>query len=92
MPHAHHRPHQDLLSKLGENVRRERQRKGYTQEVLAELVDVHPRMIQKIEFGQTNILATTAMRLQAALGCDWSDLMPKLPTPKSFGKKSVRRL
>jgi len=33
-------------------------------------------MIQKIEFGETNLLATTAMRLHAALECDWTDLMP----------------
>lgn len=82
MPHARHKPHQDLLKKLGENVRRERHRMGYTQEKLAELVDVHPRMIQKIEFGQTNILATTAIRLQAALECEWTDLMPAVSLPK----------
>lgn len=76
MPHAHHRPRQELLAKLGDNVRRERQRVGLTQEQLAELVDVHPRMIQKIEAGETNILATTAMRLQAALECEWTALMP----------------
>lgn len=89
MPHARHRPHQDLLKKLGENVRRERRKKGYTQEELAELVDVHPRMIQKIEFGQTNILATTAMRLRAALECEWSDLMPGIEVGK-LRKKPVR--
>lgn len=63
-------------------MRRLRQKKGYTQEQLAELVDVHPRMIQKIEFGETNILATTAMRLHAALECDWTHLMPKVELPK----------
>ena len=66
-----------------------RQKKGYTQEQLSELVDVHPRMIQKIEFGETNILATTAMRLQAALECDWIDLMPKVEVPK-LRKKPLR--
>lgn len=65
-----------MLRKLGENVRRLRHKRGYTQEQLSELVDVHPRMIQKIEFGETNLLATTAMRLHAALECDWTDLMP----------------
>jgi transcriptional regulator with XRE-family HTH domain len=71
-----------LLKELGENVRRLRQKTGYTQEQLAELVDVHSRMIQKIEFGQTNILATTAMRLRAALECEWADLMPDVEKPK----------
>ena len=86
MPNANHKPHRALLVKLGQNVRRERQKAGYTQEQLAELVDVHPRMIQKIEFGETNILATTAMRLQAALECGWTELMPKVKVPKLLVK------
>jgi transcriptional regulator with XRE-family HTH domain len=47
-----------------------------TQETLAELADLNIRTLQKIEAGQTNILITTALRLQRALGCDWSTLMP----------------
>ena len=58
-------------------MRRERNRMGYTQEEFAELVDLHPRVVQKIEAGMTNILATTAIRLQAALECPWDELMPK---------------
>lgn len=89
MPLAHHRPPPELLKKLGENVRRLRRAKDYTQEELAELIDVHPRMVQKIEFGETNILATTAMRLRAALDCSWDDLMPpvEVQKPKRSHKK-----
>lgn len=72
-------------------MRQLRQRRQYTQEQLAELIDVHPRMIQKIEFGQTNILATTAMRLHAALECEWTDLMPKVEVQKLAVKIVVRR-
>lgn len=50
--------------------------KDMTQEKLAELVDVNTRTIQKIEAGDINVLVTTAMRLQKALGCPWSRLMP----------------
>lgn len=64
-----------------------RQKRGYTQEHLAELVDVHPRMIQQIEYGQTNILATTAMRLHAALECDWTELMPKVEIKKTIVRR-----
>ena len=52
-----------------------RNEKGLTQERLAELADLHLRTIQKIEAGQTNILVTTAARIQRALGCDWARLM-----------------
>lgn len=89
MPNASHRPHQDLLRKLGENVRRLRKQKGLTQEKLAELIDVHPRMVQKIEYGQSNILVTTAMRLRDALSCDWDELLSQTvgqKVPRLSGK------
>ena len=81
------RPYHDLIVRLGENVRRQRHLKGYTQEELAELVDLHPRVVQKIEAGQTNILATTAMRLQAALECAWPELMPKVEIHRRVPRK-----
>jgi transcriptional regulator with XRE-family HTH domain len=68
-------PQTKQLSKFGANVRRERWRCGLTQETLAERVDVHPRMIQKIEAGETNLLLTTLLRIQAALGCPWDLLL-----------------
>lgn len=49
--------------------------RGITQERLAEMVDLNIRTLQKIEAGQTNILVTTAIRLQVALGCRWEDLI-----------------
>ncbi len=47
-----------------------------TQERLAELADLNIRTLQKIEAGQINILITTVMRLQKALQCRWSKLLP----------------
>jgi transcriptional regulator with XRE-family HTH domain len=76
------KPYQDAITRFGVNVRRARHLKGYTQEALAELVDLHPRVVQKIEAGKTNILSTTTMRLQAALDCPWSELMPKIDIKK----------
>lgn len=72
-------------------MRRLREKQGLTQEQLAELIDVHSRMIQKVEYGQTNILATTAIRLQAALECDWADLMPKVIIQSKPLARSGRR-
>ena len=48
---------------------------GLTQEKLAELADLAPRTIQKIEAGQLDILATTIHRLQQALHCRYDDLL-----------------
>ena len=46
-----------------------------TQEKTAELPELNIRTLQKIEAGQTNILITTAARIQRALRCDWRRLM-----------------
>jgi len=67
---------QRLLDDFGANVRRERVRKGLTQERLAELVDLNIRSVQKIEAGTINALVTTAIRIQRALGCSWNKLLP----------------
>jgi transcriptional regulator with XRE-family HTH domain len=63
------------LQTFGGNVRRLRNEQAITQEKLAELADLNIRTIQKIEAGQTNILITTAARIQKALACDWNKLM-----------------
>ena len=61
---------------FGANVRRERLRRGWTQEYLAELSGLATRNLQKIEAGQINILQTTGFRIQLALRCPWSRLAP----------------
>jgi len=65
------------LKTFGANVRRERVRRGWTQEKLAEKSDLAARNLQKIEAGEINILVTTAFRIQLALGCSWRRLMPR---------------
>ncbi len=64
------------LKAFGANLRRERTARDVTQEKLAELADLNIRTLQKIEAGQTNILLTTAIRLQRAVGCEWHALVP----------------
>jgi len=67
-----------MLARLGANIERARKACGLTQEKLAETVDLHPRVVQKIEAGETNIKATTLIRIQAALGCAWESIVPKI--------------
>jgi transcriptional regulator with XRE-family HTH domain len=62
------------LKVYGANVRRERVRKGWTQEKLAERAQIATRNLQKVEAGEINILLTTAFRIQLALGCAWKRL------------------
>ena len=63
------------LKKFGSTLKAVRVSRQITQEKLAELTDLNIRTVQKIEAGQTNILITTALRLQKALACRWDELM-----------------
>ena len=64
-----------LIRTLGANLRRERTARGLTQERLAELADLNPRTVQKIEAGDITILVTTLQRLRAPRGCEWKRLL-----------------
>lgn len=63
------------LKALGRRVREERVAAGLTQEKLAELAELSPRTVQKIEAGSLNILVTTLRRIRAAIGCRFEDLL-----------------
>lgn len=63
------------LEKFGACVRRERRTRKITQEQLAERAELHLRVLQKIEAGETNVLITTAQRIQKALGCPWESIL-----------------
>lgn len=79
--------HEPLLSALGANIQVARKEKGITQEQLAELIEVHPRIVQKMEAGELNPKTTTIIRIQAYLGCSWDQLMPKTRATKRAVKK-----
>ena len=64
------------ITVFGASVRRERVRRGLTQDELAERAEIATRNLQKIEAGEINILLTTAFRIQLALGCPYKRLMP----------------
>ena len=65
------------LELFGKNLRDLRKGKGYSQEKLAEIADLHPRALQKIEAGDVNVTLSTILRLQKALGCTWEGLFKK---------------
>lgn len=58
-------------------MRRERNRKGITQERLAELADLSLRNVQRVEAGEINVLMTTVVRIRRALGCSADELIPR---------------
>jgi transcriptional regulator with XRE-family HTH domain len=68
---------QSSLEIFGRNLQVLRKEKGLSQEKLAELADLHPRALQKIEAGDVNVTLTTVLRLQRALNCAWPDLFKR---------------
>ena len=78
MPPPRRKGDYGLLASLGENIQAERRKCGLTQERLAEIVDLHPRIVQKIEAGDLNPKSTTLIRIQNAIGCPWTALIPVL--------------
>ncbi len=60
---------------LGRNIERLRSELGLTQERLAEMVDVHPRYLQKLEAGEGYPSLVVLSHLRTSLNCDWNTLL-----------------
>lgn len=69
------KPPDKWLRAVGDNIRHERKAAGLTQEKLAELADLAPRVVQKIEAGQIAILISTLRRIRKAIGCSYESLL-----------------
>ena len=52
---------------IGENVRRERTRRGLSQEKLAFAADLHPNYVGFVERGERNITVVNLVRIAGAL-------------------------
>ena len=78
------------LADIGASVRRARVARQVTQERLAELTGLNARMVQKIEAGDINFLVTTLGKIQAALRCDWTELLgPEMLAPPVGGSRGL---
>lgn len=66
----------DLQKQFGERLRAARQKKGLSQEKLAELAGVHRTFVSSTERGERNISLTNIVRLARALEIAPAKLMP----------------
>lgn len=57
----------DVKKSFGEKVKRLRKKRNLTQEQLAEMIDISPRNLSKIEVGDCFVKAETLEKLLAAL-------------------------
>ncbi len=65
----------DLLKQLGRNIKAERVRKGYTQEIFAEKVGVSREYISRIERGQENMSILKILNIAEILDTDIKNLL-----------------
>ena len=64
----------NIKKSLGEKIKRLRKKRNMTQEKLAELVDISPRNLSKIEVGDCFVKAETLERLLNALDVSSEEL------------------
>lgn len=64
----------DIKKSLGEKIKRLRKKRKLTQEQLAEIIDIAPRNLCKIEIGESFVKADTLERLLLALDVTTEEL------------------
>lgn len=64
----------DIKKSFGEKVKRLRKKKNLTQEQLAEMIDISPRNLSRIEVGNCFVKAETLERLLTALDVTTEEL------------------
>ncbi len=64
----------DILSVIGNAVRKERRHRGWTQERLAEMSHVDRSFLSKIERGEVNVSVLTLCEIAKALNINIIDL------------------
>jgi transcriptional regulator with XRE-family HTH domain len=80
----------DLRSILGENVKRHRNFKGFSQAKLAELLDISPNFISDIETGKRWLSSDTLVNLADALAVEVHVLLRPRETPADEFSAFVR--
>jgi len=64
-----------ILRKIGQNIRTQREQRGWSQEALAEKAGLHDRTVGKAERGKMNFSVLILLRLSAALDCSPNRLL-----------------
>lgn len=64
----------DIKKSFGEKIKRLRKKKNLTQEQLAEMIDISPRNLSKIEVGDCFVKAETLEKLLTALNVSTEEL------------------
>ena len=76
---------------LGENIKREREKAGYTQERFSEIIDMTPNNLSAVERGVAGVSLKTLRRICEALKVSADDLLFG-QREKSDGEALIRKL
>ena len=76
---------------LGENIKREREKAGYTQERFSEIIDMTPNNLSAVERGVAGVSLKTLRRICEALKVSADDLLFG-QREKSDGESLIRKL
>ena len=68
------------LAQLGENIRKIRNQRGYSQEEFAEIAGFSRSYYTEIETGKRNISVLNLVKIAEALKVDWSEIMGSIKT------------
>ena len=68
------------LVKLGKNIRKIRNQRGYSQEEFAEIAGFSRSYYTEIETGKRNISVLNLVKIAEALKVDWSEIMGSIKT------------
>jgi transcriptional regulator with XRE-family HTH domain len=63
-----------ILINLGKQLKKIRKEKGFTQELLAEKVGIHPTYVGKLESGKNNVSIKMLFKISRALKTKLSDV------------------
>jgi len=63
------------LAQLGENIRKIRNQRGYSQEEFAEIAGFSRSYYTEIETGKRNISVLNLVKIAEALKADWSEIL-----------------
>lgn len=75
----HHCEPQQILSQVGQRVKRRREELGLSQEDLADAADLHRTYVSLLETGKRNASLLTLCKIAVALNIRLSDLLKDLP-------------
>ncbi|MFD2368888.1 helix-turn-helix domain-containing protein [Brevibacillus sp. GCM10020057] len=83
----------DLLQKLGEQLRFLRKEKGWSQDKLAELSGLHTNYIGQIERGEKNLTIETLYKVTTGLGISLEELFQSIdPKHRQTGLTKIVEL